>query len=90
MSRKHGPNVMKLIFSRMAAIAVPAGGGIGDALNFVASKERIVEAAREAEAWVASVVKLVRSSPCGRWKASTDEQIAAEILRQAEERKAKP
>lgn len=83
-----GPNVKKLIASKMSVDAVPSGGGLKDALSFITSKEKIIEGAKKATAWVEEAIKMVREAKePNEWKNADDETIACEILRQIEARK---
>lgn len=83
-----GPNVKKLIVHKMSLAAVPAAGGIGDALNFLKDPERIMSAARDATAWVEAAILAVRmAEDPNPWKTASDEAIAAEILHQIEAKK---
>ena len=77
-----GPNVKKLISQRMAVIAIPSGGGLADGIKFLSSKESIVSGAKEAVKWVADAISAIRGAgEPNPWKAATDEEIAAEVLR---------
>ncbi len=82
-------NVVKLIIHKMALKAVPSGGGLADAIKFLSSKEGLLAGAREAGEWVKAAILAVRqASEPNPWKDASDEEIAGEILRQAEAKKA--
>lgn len=83
-----GPNVQKLIIEKMAADAIPAGGGLVDGIRFLSSREAVVNGAKRATEWVKLAICAVRTA-CepNPWKNATDEEIAGEVLRQIEERK---
>lgn len=77
-----GPNVKRLISQKMAADAVPAGGGLASAIKFLSSKESIVAGARAATKWVEEAIQIVRlAAEPNPWKTANDEEIAAELLR---------
>jgi len=80
-----GPNVKRLIAAKMAAIAIPPGGGFADGLKFLQSADRIKAAAREATDFVTAAIAAVKSSPDNPYR--TDEEIAGAILAKIEERK---
>lgn len=77
-----GPNVKKLIAHKMSILAIPPGGGLADGVEFLMSKERVIQAAKEATAWVEDAIAVVKSAPDNPFK--TDEEIADEILRRIE------
>jgi len=82
---KIGPNVRKLICQKISLLAVPAGGGVADAIGFLSDKDKIVRLTREATAWVEIALRAVREAPGGE-AYGDDEAIAGEILRQVEEK----
>ena len=83
-----GPNVKRLIIQKMVTDAVPPGGGIQSAIEFLSSKERIVTSARDATAWVDQAIAVVRlAAEPNPWKNATDEDIAGEIIQQIERRR---
>lgn len=74
-------NVQKLIAHKMALDAVPRGGGMGDALNFLSSKDSITQGAKAAAVWVRTACEVVRKAgEPNPWKESTDEEIAGYLL----------
>ena len=79
-----GPNVKKLITTRIAQLAVPPGGGLADAIGFLASK-RIGKTAKDATDWVNEAIAVVKTAPDNPF-GNDDEAIAGEILRQLEEK----
>jgi len=79
--RPVGPNVRRLIVAKMSRDAVPPGGGLADAVRFLASGG-LGEAAARAQAWAFGAVDAVRASP--GWAGRGDEEIAGEILRRAD------
>lgn len=86
-----GPNVKKLIVRKMSLIAVPAGAGIGSALNFLTDPGAIGAAAREATEWVEMAIRLIReASGDNPWKDRSDEEIAGELLGRIGEREGSP
>lgn len=85
---RHGPNVQKLITYRTSQQAIPAGGGLPDAVKFLSSASTIADGVRAATEWVEAAIALVKTSPDNPY-GDDDEAIAGEILRQIEEKKAK-
>lgn len=67
--------------------AIPLGGNFGDGLRFLQNPEAIVASARAATEWVKTAIRAVREAaePNPR-KTADDETIAAEVLRQIEEK----
>ncbi len=82
-----GPNVRKLIVTKMSLIMVPPGSGtIYTALEAMVKPGNIGDVARQATEWVEAAiaaVKMAHGNPYG----DDDEAIAGEILRQVEKRK---
>lgn len=86
--KKLGPNVKQLIIMRMSNEAVPRGGGLNDALNFLSSRESIMRGMREATDWVQEAIELVRNAADPNpLKNASNETIAGELLRRIEEKK---
>jgi hypothetical protein len=89
--KQQGPNVKKLIVAKMSTDAVPKGGGLQDAINFLSTKESIIAGARKATEWVEAAILAVRAAAePNPWKDASDEDIAAEILKGVEARRKKP
>lgn len=85
-----GPNVKKLIAHKMSLDAVPPGGGLRSALEFLSDAKNIARSAKNATAWVNEVIGLVRNaSDPNPWRNADDEAIAGEILKGIEARKKK-
>jgi hypothetical protein len=81
-----GPNVKKLIATRIAQLAIPAGRGtLSAGLAFLQDKIRIIQTAKQATADVEMWIAVVRSAPDNEF--TTDEEIAGEILQRLEEQK---
>jgi hypothetical protein len=81
-----GPNVKRLIMERMAQIAVPAGGGMSDALAVLTDATRLVATGKEASEWVRQAIAVVKTAPDNPY-GEDDEAIAGELLRRVEERR---
>jgi hypothetical protein len=82
-----GPAVRRLTVHKMALDAIPAGGGFAAGLRFLSSATRITEGAGRARIWVAEAIKAVRAAgDPNPFRDADDETIAAEILRQLDER----
>ena len=82
-----GPNVRKLIAHRMSTLAIPPNGGLEDGIRFLQSEDRIVQAAKDATAWVKEAISVVKTAPDNPYE--TDEKIAGEILKKIEEQRSK-
>jgi hypothetical protein len=80
-----GPNVKKLIVHKLSLDAVPAGGGLTSAIEFLSDPKRITDGARAATSWVETAIAAVKAAP-GNTFGDNDEAIAGEILRQIDER----
>ncbi len=85
-NRPQGPNVKKLAIHKMTLDAVPPGGGLASAINFLTTPGRIQSSAKDAVAWVFEAIDVVKSAPDNTF-GNDDEAIAAEILRRIDERK---
>jgi hypothetical protein len=87
---KQGPNVQKLITKKLAYDTYPRGNTIEDvvkAVQFLGDSAAFTKAALKAQEWVAASLVAVRAaSEPNPWKAASDEEIAAEILRTIEEK----
>lgn len=90
---KVGPNVKKLVSKKAALIIVPVGSGSDSSAKVVSAlldPKKIVTAMREAAAWVERAIQAVReAAEPNEWKDADDETIAAEIVREMEERERK-
>jgi hypothetical protein len=90
MSKLITPNVKKLIIHKMSVDAVPAGGGIGDALKFLTTPGSIGKGWKEAAEWIESAIMVIRqAAEPNPWKDSSDEEIAGYLLQRIEERRRK-
>jgi hypothetical protein len=82
-----GPNVKRLLFTKMAKDAIPDGGGLAAGVNFLSKKENISAGFKAARKWTEQVIQLVRTAAePNPWKDASDEEIAGEVLRRLEER----
>jgi hypothetical protein len=84
-----GPNLLKLILRKVSADAIPAGctNGLAAGVKFLSNKDAIRTAFRTAERWVRGAVQLVReAAEPNPWKNASDEEIAAELMKQFEAR----
>lgn len=82
-----GPNVKQLIVRRMSQSAIPKGGGLKDAIDFLSSPERMLAGALAATEFVREAIEVIRSADePNQWRNADDETIAAAILRSADER----
>ena len=84
---QQGPNVRKLIATRMAAQMIP--GGTGNALaagvEALMKPGNIGEQARKATEWVKEAISVVKTAPDNPY--TSDEEIAAVILEKLEAKK---
>lgn len=84
-----GPNVKRLWSIKMAKDAIPDGGGFEDGLKFFSSKESIAAGAKAASEWCKLVIESVRRATLPNpWKDATDEEIAGELLRRIDAKRA--
>jgi hypothetical protein len=87
---KQGPNVRKLIVTRMSVLIVPAGSGkksFSVAVEALRKEGNLLRICREATAWVEEALAVVKSAPDNP-HGNDDEAIAAAILQKIEETKA--
>ena len=82
---EQGPNVKRLIIRTMSTLMIPSGGGVVDGLRALSSSESVGKYAKEATKWVEDALMAVKTAPDNSY-GNDDEAIAAEILRQIEER----
>jgi len=88
MVKTIGPNLLNLITRKVSADAIPAGCGNGLAagVKFLSDKEAIRAGFRKAEQWARDAVQAVRqAAEPNPWKNASDDEIAAEVLRQLEQ-----
>jgi hypothetical protein len=81
-----GPNVKKLIAAKMAADAIPAGGGLQSGIEYLLAPG-LGQRAKAAADWVRQAIQVVKSAPDNPF-GDDDEAIAGELLRLAETRRA--
>lgn len=81
MERKLGTNLKRLIAYKVSQDAVPAGGGVKDALAALTTPGRMAELSRNALAWVDQAVAAVRSAPDNPY-GDDEEAICGAILEQ--------
>lgn len=85
--KKIGLNFKKLMFLRMSNEAVPPGGGLNAALNFLSSKNSMMHGIREANEWTENAIRSIRmADEPNPWRDADDEEIAGEIVRRVEEK----
>jgi hypothetical protein len=83
----YGPNVKKLIIRWASKTAVPKGGGVKDAILFMANPAEINRVMNESARAVEILIDLVRTAAAPNpWADATDEDIAQEILAQIDTR----
>lgn len=84
-----GPNVRKLIIHKMSLDAIPKGGGVADGIKFLSDRDLMSKTLRAADEWVKAVIVAIRQAgEPNHLKNATDEEIAEELLRKIDERKA--
>lgn len=81
-----GPNAKKLAIHKMSLLMVPPGGGFASAIAALTRPGNLVEVAKEATTWTEAAIAAVRSAPDNPF--ASDEEIAGEILRQIDARRA--
>ena len=57
------PAKQRLVAHKMAIMAVPPNGGIGDGIEFLMDRDRISKTAKEAMDWVDEAIRVVKSAP---------------------------
>lgn len=82
---KYGPNVTKLITRFIAREAVPPGGGLASALEFISNPEQRKQVLNSAEAKAIQAIQLIKSAPDNPF-GDDDERIASELLAKIQER----
>jgi hypothetical protein len=84
----HGPNVKKLIASKISRDAIPSGGGVADAIAFLGSPERVKQGIIKASEWVNTAIQAVReAAEPNPYKTADNETIAGVILKGIEAKK---
>lgn len=62
-------------------MAIPPGGGFDAGLEFLSNPQKYSDVAKAAEEFAIECIALIRNAPePNQFKASSDEEIAAEIL----------
>lgn len=80
-----GSNQKQLIAHKMSLILMPVGtASIANGIKALSDPNRLVSAAREAQAWVAQAISVVKTAPDNPFK--DDEAIAGEIMRMVREK----
>lgn len=83
MTVVQGPNVRRLIAHKMSVDAIPAGGGVVSAIEFLSSRDKISSGAKAAAQWVEDAIAAVRNAASpNQFVHSTDEEIAETILKE--------
>lgn len=83
--KRHISNVTKLYIRRISVLAVPAGGGFKEGLDFLCDPRRVSVDCHSSKEWVKQAIAAVRSAAGPNpWSAADDEAIAGEILRRIE------
>ena len=85
-----GPNLKKLAILKMSRDAIPPGGSFVDGIKFLTTPGSLPSGMVIALKWCKAAIKVVREAPVPNpWTMATDEEIAGELLRQIDQRKAK-
>jgi hypothetical protein len=83
-----GPNVRRLVASKMSTDAVPSGCGIAAAVAFLTDPQKIKSGAAKATEWVNAAMRAIREAgEPNQWKGADDEAIAGMLLNRIEEKK---
>lgn len=83
--RPIGPNMKKFVIRRMSVIAVPAGGGLNSAIEFLTKPNALGTGFKEAVEWCEAAIMAVRNaSDPNPWRHATEEEIAGELIRKIE------
>lgn len=78
-NRKIGENVRKLASLKASRDAIPDGGGLADAIDFITDKQRFFESMKASVLWAFEAVDAVKSAPDNPY-GDDDEKIAGGIL----------
>ncbi len=85
MTRPIGPNMKKFVIRRMSVDAVPAGGGLNSAIEFLTKPGSIGLGFKSATEWCdAAIVAVRNAAEPNPWKDATEEEIAGELVRRIE------
>jgi hypothetical protein len=78
----------RLIIHKMSHDAIPAGGGFGDGLKFLATPGAMNAGWKAASEWCDAAIAAVRSAAePNPWKNASDEEIAGELLRKMDSKR---
>jgi hypothetical protein len=80
--RQLGPNMERFMIERASLEAVPVGGGMDSAIDFLLDDEKRTQVLRRALIWCdAAIQTLKNAGEPNPLKNSSDEEIAGDILR---------
>lgn len=82
--REFGPNMSRLIVHKMSVDAVPSGGGIQSAIDFIMGGQ-FEKSAKDASVWALRSVEAVLAAPDFTGD-RTEEGVAGMILQKLDER----
>lgn len=82
---KGASNYTRLLGAVIARMAVPPGGGLMDAVEFIRNNEKRKEILAESKKWLDEAIQAVKNAPDNTFV--SDEEISDEILRRLEEKK---
>lgn len=82
--REFGPNMSRLIVHKISVDAVPSGGGVQSAIEFIMNG-RLEKSAKEASVWALRAVEAVLAAPDYTGE-KTEEGVAGMILQKLDER----
>lgn len=82
--REFGPNMSRLIVHKISVDAVPGGGGIQSAIDFIMDG-RLEKSAKDASVWALRAVEAVLAAPDYTGD-RTEEGVAGMILKKLDER----
>jgi hypothetical protein len=84
-----GPNLKKLIILKMNRDAIPPGGGLAAGIEFLTTHGSLSSGWEKAAKWCDLAIQIIREAPKPNpWKMASEEEIAGELLRQIDSKKA--
>lgn len=86
MSEILGPNAKRLLIHRMSLDAVPSGGGLRSAVEYLLDADRMKQSTKNSIEWVKAAIAAIKAAPDNPY-GDDDETIAGEILKRIEAKK---
>lgn len=83
--RKVGPNMQKLAAFKASRDAIPDGGGLVDAIDFIKDQNRFKKSMLDSVLWAFAAVDVMKTAPDNPY-GDDDEVIAGAIVAEIEKR----